>query len=115
MKAIFTASRALSCRTMPYRFGRSLGLAFLFVDDQGQRQGCGKLRPATQAESLVLEATVLVLAEQREADGGQGVGLEELQALFEGVVDLDLAGAVEHDDAAGSVRCSLVQCMNLPT
>jgi hypothetical protein len=53
--------------------------------------------------SLVLEATVLVLAEQREADGGQGVGLEELQALFEGVVDLDLAGAVEHDDAAGSV------------
>lgn len=63
----------------------------------------------TQADkSLVLEATVLVLAEQREADGGQGVGLEELQALFEGVVDLDLAGAVEHDDAAGSVECRLV-------
>ena len=52
---------------------------------------------------LVLEATVLVLAEKREADGGQGVGLEELEALFEGVVDLDLAGAVEDDDAAGSV------------
>jgi len=52
---------------------------------------------------LVLEATVLVLAEEREADGGQGVGLEELEALFEGVVDLDLAGAVEDDDAAGSV------------
>jgi hypothetical protein len=66
--------------------------------------------------SLVLEATVLVLAEQREADGGQGVGLEELQALFEGVVDLDLAGAVEHDDAAGSVgRCSLVQMRDCPT
>jgi hypothetical protein len=69
----------------------------------------GRLKSATQAESfLVLEATVLVLAEQREADGGQGVGLEELEALFKGVVDLDLAGAVEHDDAAGSVECRLV-------
>lgn len=54
-------------------------------------------------ERLVLEATVLVLAEEREADGGQGVGLEELEALFEGIVDLDLTGAVEDDDAAGSV------------
>lgn len=53
--------------------------------------------------NLVLEATVLVLAEERETDGGQGVGLEELEALFEGVVDFDLAGAVEDDDAAGSV------------
>lgn len=53
--------------------------------------------------NLVLEATVLVLAEEREADGGQGVGLEELEALFEGVVDFNLAGAVEDDDAAGSV------------
>jgi hypothetical protein len=52
---------------------------------------------------LVLEATVRVLAEERETDGGQGVGLEELEALFKGVVDLDLAGAVEDDDAAGSV------------
>ena len=67
------------------------------------------MRLVTQAEKcLVLEATVLVLAEQRETDGGQGVGFEELQALFEGVVDLDLAGAVEHDDAASSVMCSLV-------
>lgn len=59
---------------------------------------------------LVLEAAVLVLAEQRETDRGQGVGFEELQALFEGVVDLDLAGAVEDGDAAGSgngvSRCS---------
>jgi hypothetical protein len=53
--------------------------------------------------NLVLEATVLVLAEERETHGGQSVGLEELEALFEGVVDLDLAGAVEDDDAAGSV------------
>jgi hypothetical protein len=52
---------------------------------------------------LVLEATVLVLAEERETDGGEGVGLEELEALFEGVVDLDLAGAVEDHDAASSV------------
>ena len=52
--------------------------------------------------NLVLEATVLVLTEERETDGGQGVGLEELEALFEGVVDFDLAGAVEDDDAAGS-------------
>lgn len=54
--------------------------------------------------ALVLEATVLVLAEERQADGGQSVGLEELKALFEGVVDLDLASAVEDDDAAGSVE-----------
>lgn len=54
--------------------------------------------------TLVLEATVLVLAEERKADGGQSVGLEELEALFESVVDLDLAGAVEDDDAAGSVK-----------
>ena len=53
--------------------------------------------------NLVLEATVLVLAEERETDRGQGIGLEELEALFEGVVDFDLAGAVEDDDAAGSV------------
>lgn len=60
---------------------------------------------STRLESgaLVLEAAVLVLAEEREADGGQGVGLEKLQALLESVVDLDLAGAVEDDDAAGSV------------
>lgn len=54
--------------------------------------------------SLVLEATVLVLAEERETDGRQGVGLEELEALFEGVVDFDLAGAIEDHDAAGSVE-----------
>jgi hypothetical protein len=52
---------------------------------------------------LVLEATVLVLAEERETHGGQGVSLEELEALFESVIDFDLAGAVEDDDAAGSV------------
>jgi hypothetical protein len=82
---------------------------FLFVDNQVEVKSVGRLKSATQAESfLVLEATVLVLAEQREADGGQGVGLEELETLFEGVVDLNLAGAVEHDDAAGSVECRLV-------
>ena len=57
---------------------------------------------------LILEPPVLVFAEKNGSHSWEGVGLEELQALFEGVVDLDLAGAVEHDDAAGSVRCSLV-------
>lgn len=61
---------------------------------------------------LVLEAAVLVLAEQRKTDGGQGVGFEELQALFEGVVDLDLAGAVEDGDAAGSGN-SVSRCSSL--
>lgn len=55
------------------------------------------------AVNLVLEATVLVLAEERETNGGQCVGLQELEALFEGVVDFDLAGAVEDNDASGSV------------
>lgn len=59
--------------------------------------------------ALVLEAAVLVLAEEREADGGQGVGLEKLETLFEGVVDLDLAGTVENDDAAGSVEYMLAR------
>lgn len=93
----------MPCRAMPCRFRRSLGIAVLSVDSQGQDRGCGGLESATQAGSLVLEATVLVLAEQRETDGGEGVGLEELETLFEGVVDFDLAGAVEDDDAAGSV------------
>jgi hypothetical protein len=98
---------------MPCHFwgSRSPGLAFSILGKQGKGQGRGGLRSATAQVSeifLVLEATVLVLAEQREADGGQGVGLEELEALFKGVVDLDLAGAVEHDDAAGSVECRLV-------
>lgn len=53
--------------------------------------------------ALVLEATVLVLAEERKTDVRQGVGLEKLEALLEGVVDFDLAGAVEDHDAAGSV------------
>lgn len=56
-----------------------------------------------ESVALVLEAAVLVLTEEREADRWKSVGLEKLQALFEGVVDLDLAGAVEDDDAAGSV------------
>jgi hypothetical protein len=60
--------------------------------------------PGWDVALLVLEATVLVLAEEREADGGQSVGLEELEALFESVVDFDLAGAVEDHDAASSVR-----------
>jgi hypothetical protein len=92
---------------MPYHAEHSLDIVSLFIDCQSQ--GCEMLESTTtQVASLVLEATVLVLAEQRETDRGQSVGLEELQALFEGVVDLDLASAVEHDDAAGSVECSSV-------
>jgi hypothetical protein len=54
--------------------------------------------------ALVFEATVLVLAEERETNGRQSIGLEELETLFESVVDFDLAGAVEDHYAAGSVR-----------
>lgn len=52
---------------------------------------------------LISEAAVLVLAEQRQTDGRQSVGLEQPQTLLEGVVDLDLAGAVE-DGYAASAR-----------
>lgn len=50
----------------------------------------------------VLELPILVLAKQCLADGGESLGLEKLQSLFEGVVDIDFAVAVEDNDAARS-------------
>lgn len=51
---------------------------------------------------LISEATVLVLAEQRQTDGRQSVSLKQPQTLLESVVDLDLAGTVEDGDAASA-------------
>ena len=53
---------------------------------------------------LVLESPVLVLTEERNSHARQGIVFEDLKALLEGVVDVDLARAVEDDDAAGTAK-----------
>ena len=51
-----------------------------------------------------MEPSVLVLAKQRRPYAGQSIGFEEFEALFERVVDVDLACAVEDGDTAGAVN-----------
>lgn len=54
----------------------------------------------------VMESPVLVLAEEYRPDGGQAVGLEQLQALLEGVVDVDSTARSNNDDAASPATVS---------
>lgn len=58
-------------------------------------------RPAVR---LVLELPVLVLAEERGAHAGQGVGFEQLEPLFKGIVDVNAAVGVEDPDAARAAK-----------
>lgn len=59
------------------------------------------------SQRLIGETTVRVLAEQRQTHRGQSVGLEQLKALLERVVDFDFARAVENDNATGAVQVSV--------
>ena len=52
---------------------------------------------------LIVEASVLVLAEQLQAHHGQGIRLQQPQALLEGVVYVDLAPAADDGNAARPV------------
>jgi len=52
--------------------------------------------------SSVVEPSVLVLAEKRCPYAGQGVRLEEFEAFFERVVDVDLTICVENGDTASA-------------
>lgn len=58
---------------------------------------------------LILEASVLVLPEQRRPHAGQRIDLQQLQPLLEGVVDIDLASAVVDDDSTGPAALRLAQ------
>lgn len=58
---------------------------------------------------LVGEAAVRVLAEQRQTHRGQSIGLEQLKALLERVVDFDLARAVKNDNTTGAAKCQSVK------
>jgi hypothetical protein len=51
----------------------------------------------------VSELPVLVLAEQSHPDGRQSLGLEELQALLEGVVDVDPSASANNHATTSSV------------
>lgn len=44
-----------------------------------------------QEQRLVVELSVVVLAEEGNSDRGQGLGLEKLQPFLERVVDVNLA------------------------
>lgn len=57
----------------------------------------------THIIGLVIEPPVGVLAEQRLADGGEGVDFEQAQPLFERVVDLDLALTTNDDDTTSTI------------
>ena len=61
----------------------------------------------------MLEFPILVLAEQRHSHVGQGVGFQQLEALFERVVDVDLGVAVEDDDAARARLETIVSVFSL--
>ena len=54
-------------------------------------------------DTLIVESSVFVLAEQRLSYTGQCLGFQQLQSLFESVVDVDLQGVVEDADASRSV------------
>ena len=52
--------------------------------------------------SLILELSVLVLAEQSGSHTGESFGLEQAKTLLEGVVDVDSAGRVDNGDTTRS-------------
>ena len=51
-----------------------------------------------------MELPVLVLAEERDPDGRQGIGLKQPQTLLEGVVDVDAAASANDGSTAGSAN-----------
>lgn len=59
-----------------------------------------------QEQRLVVELSVVVLAEEGNSDRGQGLGLEKLQPFLERVVDVNLAVCADDDGAASPVCTS---------
>jgi hypothetical protein len=53
----------------------------------------------------VVELPVLVLAEKRDSDGWQSLGLEEPQTLLEGVVDVDLSASANNHGTTSTTLC----------
>ena len=58
-----------------------------------------------QVVRSVVELPVLVLAEERDSDGRQSLGLEESQTLFEGVVDVDLSASANNHGTTSTTLC----------
>lgn len=54
-----------------------------------------------------MELPVLILAKQRDPDAGQCVGLEDLQSLVEGVVDVNLSTGTSNNDTTGPMLSAL--------
>lgn len=53
-------------------------------------------------EDLILELSVLVLAEKSGSHARKSLGLEQTKTLLESVVDVDSAGRVDNNDTTGS-------------
>ena len=53
---------------------------------------------------LVVELPVLVLAEERDPDGRQGIGLKQPQTLLEGVVDVDTAAGATNRSTSRAIK-----------
>lgn len=52
---------------------------------------CSAVHPNSSLARLIAELPVLVIAEKCDPDGGQGIRLEQPQALLKGVVNVDAA------------------------
>lgn len=68
----------------------------------GQRNKRRNTESNWKRKCLVIEPPVHVLSEQCLSHGGEGVNLEEAQALLEGVVNLDLALAADNNHTTGT-------------
>jgi hypothetical protein len=53
---------------------------------------------------LVVKLPVLVLAEERDPDGRQGVRLKQPQTLLEGVVDVDTAAGANNGSTSRAIK-----------
>ena len=51
-----------------------------------------------------MELPVLVLAEERDPDGGKGVRLKQPQTLLEGVVDVDTAAGATDGSTSRAIK-----------
>lgn len=56
---------------------------------------------------LVFEASILILAEECCAHARQTINFEQMQTLFESVVDVNFTGAVDDDDTSRPVAVSV--------
>ena len=51
-----------------------------------------------------MELPVLILAEKRDPDGRQGIGLKQPQTLLEGVVDVDTAAGATNRSTSRAIK-----------